>query len=357
MMKNAHEIYIKRCFELAKKGLGYSSPNPLVGSVIVKNNKIIGEGYHKRYGQHHAEVNAIKSANESVAGSTLYVNLEPCCHTNKQTPPCTKLILNSGIKKVVVSNLDPNPEVSGKGLKILRDSGIEVEFGVLANEGALLNEIFFYYILNNKPFIHLKLAQTIDGRICDSYMKSKWITNESAREEVHLLRQRYDAISVGRKTIEVDDPSLDVRLEDRVPLNPKIILFLNPDNLDFNYKVFNNSNEVLIFTPTDYSKKISKNIECINLNTSKYNDDFFNQAFNILGDKKISSLLIEGGSTLASTIIKENLFNKLTVYISPKFLGNGVSSYTDTKSILDCSVYENVKVRELDGQAVFDIWN
>ncbi len=170
------EVFLKRCFELAAKGAGTVSPNPLVGTVIVKNGKVIGEGYHKKYGEPHAEVDAFNNSTEDVKGATLYCNLEPCCHTNKQTPPCVPLIINKKILRVVISNLDPNPEVSGEGIKQLRDAGIEVITDLLKNEGEELNKFYFNYVKKKIPYITLKVAQSIDGKISKSNNEQSWLT-------------------------------------------------------------------------------------------------------------------------------------------------------------------------------------
>lgn len=197
-----YETYIQRTFELAKRGLGKTWPNPLVGAVIVKNGKIIGEGYHKRHGLDHAEVDAIKNCTESPEGATIFVNLEPCCHTNKNTPPCAQRLIQEKIKKVVISNLDPNPLVNGQGIQLLKENGIEVEYGILSDLGEKLNEVFFFSQRNKAPFIHLKLASTLDGKISMPNGESKWITGPIAREYVHELRSGVRRLSLGRKPSE-----------------------------------------------------------------------------------------------------------------------------------------------------------
>ena len=202
---------MKRALNLARKGQGFVHPNPLVGAVLVKNNKIIGEGAHERFGGPHAEVNAIRRAAQSPAGATLYITLEPCAHTGK-TPPCTDLILKSNIKRVVVGAKDPHPLVSGKGLRILRNKGVRVETGVLEKEAAAMNRDFNYWVRRKVPYVIAKVAQSLDGKIATKRGQSQWITGEEARRYGHGLRAASDAILVGVNTILRDDPRLSVRL-------------------------------------------------------------------------------------------------------------------------------------------------
>lgn len=205
-------LYMNRALALAELGAGYVNPNPLVGAVIVKDNKIIGNGYHAKYGEAHAEINAFNNATEPVAGATMYVTLEPCSHFGK-TPPCVEAIINRGIKKVVVAVEDPNPLVAGRGIKILRENGIEVTTGVLEKEAKKLNEIFIKFITTGLPFCSLKTAMTLDGKIAAHTGDSRWITSDKSREYVHKLRHKYSSIMVGIGTVLADDPLLTTRLE------------------------------------------------------------------------------------------------------------------------------------------------
>ena len=222
-MNKNFEKYMHMTLELAKKGAGLVSPNPLVGAIIVKDNEVIAQGYHKKVGLAHAEVDALNNATAPVDGATLFCNLEPCCHTNKRTPPCAPQIIEAGIKKVIIANLDPNPEVAGKGVKLLQDHGIEVVTGILEKEGQQLNEIFFTHITKGKAFVELKMAQTLDGKMASMSGDSKWITSEESRKLVHQHRLNYDAIVVGANTARFDDPSLTVRL-DKVWPKKRLIL-------------------------------------------------------------------------------------------------------------------------------------
>ena len=215
------EKYMRHAIELAKKGLGWTNPNPMVGAVIVKDGKIIGEGYHKKYGELHAETSALNNCTKSPEGATIYVTLEPCCHHGKQ-PPCTEAIIKAGIKRVVIGSLDPNPLVSGKGMQILREHNIQVDNKLVCNRECIdMNYVFFHYIKEKLPYVIVKYAQTLDGKIATHNGLSKWITGEAARENVHMDRHRYSAIMVGINTVIKDDPMLNCRCKDiEKPHNP-----------------------------------------------------------------------------------------------------------------------------------------
>ncbi|MDH5581366.1 MAG: bifunctional diaminohydroxyphosphoribosylaminopyrimidine deaminase/5-amino-6-(5-phosphoribosylamino)uracil reductase RibD, partial [Bdellovibrionales bacterium] len=233
-----HQIYMEKAISLAINGRGLVSPNPLVGAVIVKDGKIIGEGFHERAGTDHAEVVAIKNAIEDVSGSTLYCNLEPCCHTDKRTPPCVDLLIEKKIKRVVLCNLDPNPKVCGKGIKLLRAAGIEVELGLLEKEGKKLNETFFKFITSGLPFVHLKMAMSLDGKIALANGKSKWITCEDSRKIVHQMRFDYDAVMIGRETLNKDNPKLTIRDVESFGKCPYRIVMGNPSAMNLDSDLF-----------------------------------------------------------------------------------------------------------------------
>ncbi len=330
-----NEKYIRLCFEQARLGLGFVAPNPMVGAVLVKEDRIIGKGYHQKYGEAHAEPNAIASATESVEGATLYCSLEPCCHTNKQTPPCTDLIIRSKIKKVVVSNLDPNPEVAGKGLEILRQHGIEVESGILQEEGEKLNEVFFKYISTGLPFVHLKMAQTLDGRIATATGDSKWITDESARTVVHYMRFAHSAVMVGRGTLNADNPSLDIRHVDNQGKLPYRIVVGDPAEMNWDLKILadGHTNKTIIVTSpnkiTALKPSLKKLIEDRKIHL--IGADTLKDALYEIGKLKISSLLLEGGSKLATSFIEEKLADRVSIFIAPKIIGNGPSSFEGTQ--------------------------
>lgn len=286
---------------------GEVSPNPLVGSVIVKNGKIISKGHHRGSGQDHAELDAIKNANESLVGATIYANLEPCCHTNKRTPPCAQRIIKEGFKKVVISNLDPNPLVAGKGVKLLKDAGIEVITDVLKEEGERLNEVFFTHITQSRPFIHLKFAQTLDGKMSTTNGHSKWITSEESRKDVHEQRNLYDAILVGANTALKDNPKLTVRLNNRQKVVKRIILTKE--------KITNNTIDLL----NDEHKE--ETIQCI----IKSSSDLSSTMKKLYKEDGINSIYVEGGAKTIDMFLENNLFDKVSVYIAPKILGKGKS--------------------------------
>lgn len=313
--------YIKLCFKLAGISRGYVSPNPLVGAVIVKKNRIIGIGYFRRYGDKHAEIRAIEDAGNDVKDSTLYVNLEPHSYYSNN-PPCTDAIIKSGIKRVVISNMDPNPRVNGNGIKILRENNIDVEVGILENEGEKLNEFYFHYVRKGKPFVILKFAQTLDGFIADLNYNSKWISSESSRKFVQKLRSYVDAIAVGSKTILKDNPYLTVRDFYRPKQPLKVIFDEELETIKYMEKlnVFKDG-KVLIFTKSDKIYHF-ENVEIIRINSIE-------DALIELGKRKIISLLVEGGSQLLSSFFESQMFNKIYVFISPKVFGKGLNPFSN----------------------------
>ncbi|HEX2961672.1 MAG TPA: bifunctional diaminohydroxyphosphoribosylaminopyrimidine deaminase/5-amino-6-(5-phosphoribosylamino)uracil reductase RibD [Ignavibacteriales bacterium] len=324
------ESYIKLALEIAKKGRGNVSPNPMVGAILVKNEKIIGAGFHEHFGGNHAEINAIQNAKQDVAGSTLYVNLEPCSHYGK-TPPCTEAIIKNKIKKVVIGTLDMNPLVSGSGIRALKDAGIEVKVGVLENECVALNKFFFKHISKQLPYVTLKVAQTLDGRIADLSGDSKWITSLNSRRYVHDLRSQYDAVLVGTKTVKIDDPNLTVRfIEGR---NPKRVVVDSSLKLNLKLKLFVNNidGNLLLLTSrksADKKRKLEKlkalGVEILFVKENKDGTLNLKHALEELGKNKISSVLVEGGRKIYTSFIKEGLFDDMVVFISPKIIGEGL---------------------------------
>ncbi len=324
------ESYIQLAIEIAKKGMGNVSPNPLVGCVIVKNNKIIGAGYHEQYGKNHAEINAINSSIENIEGSTLYVNLEPCSHYGK-TPPCVQRIIERKVKRVVIGTRDMNPLVSGNGIKALKKAGIEVKVGILEKECVDLNKFFFKYITKKTPYVTLKIAQTLDGKIADQNRDSKWITSLSSRRYVHTLRSKYDAVLIGSKTVEKDNPNLTVRLvEGR---NPKRIIADTRLSLKLDYKIFSgNADRNLIVLTSE--KSISKERKIKRLQNIGAKILFIKEnenglidlkaALKELGKQKINSLLVEGGGKMFTSLIKDGLYDNILLFIAPKILGAGL---------------------------------
>ena len=327
---------IRSCFKLSQKGKGSVSPNPLVGSVIVKNGKVIGRGYHKKYGAAHAEVNAIKNATENVAGSTLYCNLEPCCHTNKQTPPCVPLIIKKKIKRVVISNPDPNKEVNGKGVKQLRDAGIEVITGILEDEGKVLNKFYFKYVSEKIPYVTIKIAQSVDGKISLSKKEQTWLTGKESVKYVHKLRSEYDAVLVGANTIKVDNPLLTVReVNGR---NPIKIIIDGKFSIPLNSKVLNNNepDKTWIFTFQKSKQKKLKQLEKKEVRVFSIKPEAngrinLKSVLKVIAKNRINSVLVEGGQEIFSQFFSQKLFDELIVLQSPKILGKGLSVLNSTQ--------------------------
>lgn len=319
------EYFMKIALDFAKKGTAFTSPNPLVGAVIVKNGEVIAKGYHEVYGGAHAEVNALNDSKEDVVGATMYVTLEPCSHFGR-TPPCANRIIESGIKKVVIAMEDPNPLVSGKGIKILKDNGIEVEVGVLREDAEKLNEIFIKYITTKKPFTILKAGMSLDGKIATYTGDSKWITGEKSREYGHLLRQKVSAILVGINTVLMDDPMLNTRLDKVKCKDPIRIILDSHGKIPLTSKVLNTdpSNTIIVVTNLAPIKNIKaikeKRVEVI-VTPEKNNKVDLQFLMEELGKRKIDSLLVEGGGEVNFSFLKESIVDKVIFFISPKIMG------------------------------------
>lgn len=321
---NQDEKYIKLAIELASKATGHTSPNPLVGCVILKNNKIVATGYHKKAGMPHAEAEALKKAGEKAKGATMYINLEPCCHFNKKTPPCVEAIKNSGIKKVVVSMKDPNPEVNGKGLSILKQAGIKIKEGVLKQEAEELNRVFIKNMTRKLPYVIIKAGLSLDGKIALKNKKSKWITSKKSRLHSQFLRKFCDAILVGINTILIDNPHLDCRIDKekrlkkiildtngRIPINANIFKYAQPDDIYiFNYKMNKKKQEILE----------KKGIIIIK---SPVENEKIKESFVIkkMFESGIMSVLIEGGSKVATSFLCKKMVDEAWLYIAPKIIG------------------------------------
>jgi len=321
---------MKMALDLAKKGEGFTSPNPMVGAVIVKNGRVVGKGYHRAAGEAHAEVNAIDDAGALAQGATLYVTLEPCNHTGR-TPPCTEKILAAGIRRVVVAMHDPNPEVKGGGIDYLKLRGIDIKTGVCEDLAKRLNEIFIKYVKTNRPLAIIKCAATLDGRIATRTGDSRWVTGEEAREFVHRLRHAVDAILVGINTVEKDDPSLTTRLTnslgDLKGLDPARIV------LDTNLKIFekakllqlDSDSDTIIITGHSVSEDKKARIEqqgakVIELPVKDGLIDL-DILMDRLGTLGITSLLIEGGSRVIASALSAGIVDKIFFFFAPKILG------------------------------------
>lgn len=321
MMKK--EDYMALALKEAEKGMGFVAPNPLVGAVIVKDDRIISKGYHKRFGDLHAERQAIKNADEDISGSTLYVTLEPCCHVGKQ-PPCTEALIKSGIKKVVVGSLDPNPLVSGKGIALLRKEGLNVEVGILREECDALNERFIFHMTYKQPFVYLKYAMTLDGKIATKTGDSKWISNEHSRQSVQKLRQKCSAIMVGINTVLADNP----RLTCRIPKGEALVRIVCDSQLKIpldSYLVKSAKTiPTWIATCSDNlaQQQTLKEMGCRLIKVPRKDGKLdLKVLMTILGQEGIDSLLIEGGSSLHFSALKAGIVNRLIVFIAPKIIG------------------------------------
>jgi diaminohydroxyphosphoribosylaminopyrimidine deaminase/5-amino-6-(5-phosphoribosylamino)uracil reductase len=352
--KHSHEYWMQQALSLAEKGKGAVSPNPMVGCVIVsENGEKVGEGYHKKFGEAHAEVNAVKSVQnqDALKNATVYVTLEPCSHQGK-TPSCAHMLAKLPIRTVVVAMQDPNPSVNGKGILHLKNNGIEVEVGVLKKEAEKLNEFFIYHQTFGRPFITLKVAQTADGYLAAADGESQWITGKESRKMVHKWRAEYDAVLVGRTTAMVDNPSLTVRhVSGR---QPQRIVIDGPYELPKELNLFSDKFEekTIIFTwnmeasATDADpmlKVMQQNYfrgEVIQLSKVDGHVDL-RQAFKVLGERGITSVLVEGGQQLSSALIRQGLVDKLELFIAPKLLGAG------TRSLIAIGINKMREIAEL----------
>ncbi len=318
--------YMDIAIQLARRGCGWVNPNPMVGAVIVKDDKIIGQGYHQKYGELHAERKAIASCETSLTGATLYVTLEPCCHCGK-TPPCTEAIIESRIRRVVIGSSDPNPLVAGKGVEMLRSQGIEVIESVLKDECDSLNKSFFHYIQTGTPYVVMKYAMTLDGKIATRTGKSKWITGEASRRHVHEDRHHYSAIMVGIGTVIADNPLLTCRMENG--RNPLRIVCDTNLRTPLQAKVVTTTGiaDTLIATavadPERHRPYLEAGCDVIVLPEKDCHINL-NCLMQVLGKRNIDSILLEGGGTLNWSALQSGIVNKVQAYIAPKlFGGNG----------------------------------
>lgn len=317
------ENYMARALELAKQGMGYTSPNPMVGAVIVKNGQIIGEGYHKKCGDLHAERNAFANCTQDPKGGELYVTLEPCCHHGR-TPPCTEIIIEKGIRKVYIGSLDPNPLVAGKSIPLLEAKGIAVETGVLQEECDALNKVFFHYITTQRPYVVMKYAMTADGKIATKTGASQWISGEAARAEVQQMRHRYRGILVGVETVRKDNPRLTCRIEGGQ--NPLRIICDSGLRIPLDSEIMQTAKEIPTLVVgvlgAEKNKKAIENMGAEVLLTPPKNGRVdLSYLMEKLGERKIDSVLLEGGSAIHFSALQEGIVQEVVVYQSPKIFG------------------------------------
>ena len=358
-VRTKEEQYMKKALQLARRGRGKVSPNPLVGAVIVRAGRIIAEGWHRIFGGVHAERDAIKRASGSVRGATLYVNLEPCCHWGK-TPPCVDALIEGGIKKVVIGALDPHPLVKGKGAQILRDHGIEVTVGVLEQEARALNEVYLHHTQTGLPFVTVKYAQSLDGRIATSQGDSRWISSNASRKYVHRLRAQHDAIMVGIGTVLADDPQLTVRLVKG--RNPLRIVLDSRLRTPAHAQLLQNDGKTIIATTEEHGKDKAAAIkkegkEVLVVQRGQDGRVKLKPLMKILTTRGISSVLVEGGQKVITSLLKEGLVNRMVVITAPLIVGKGVEGIgdlgiTDLEGAIKPS---SCKVSKVGNDVVFDL--
>lgn len=315
--------YMSRAFDLAIRGMGHARPNPMVGAVIVKDGRIIGEGYHEHFGGSHAEVNAFASCTEDPKGATLYVTLEPCSHYGK-TPPCADLIIEKDIERVVIAMVDPNPLVSGKGIRKLRNAGIFVTTGVMEDEARKLNEVFIKYITEHKPFVLYKAAMSLDGKTACYTGESKWISGESSREEVHALRGCFKGIMAGAGTIIADNPALTARTEGLD--DPVRIIVDGKLSVPLKARVFNEPGKAVVLTTTSADEKKREQLEAMGVEIIMTDGDEegkvdLSAAMTGLALKGIDGILLEGGAELAASAFDAGIVDKIRIYEAPIIIG------------------------------------
>ena len=319
MAKKEDIAYMKLAIDLALKGAGKVSPNPMVGAVLVRNQEIIGTGFHQKFGEAHAEVNAI--GDSDVSGATIYVTLEPCNYFGK-TPPCTDLILENKIRRVVVGSIDPNPRICGKSIEKLRSNGVQVDFGVLQELTDDLNRFYNYWAETRLPFVTVKLALSKDGFYAKDDGSSKWISCGESRKDVHKMRAKFDAVMVGTNTIIADNPDLTVRNVDGRNPN-RIVIDRDGRILPSQNVFFDNGARVFYFT----TKSIVDLPEYVEIIRLKKQDFLLKKILEILGEMGQISILVEGGGKLAESFVRKNLWHEFLIYRSPKLLKNGLFFY------------------------------
>lgn len=315
--------YMALALELAERGMGWTAPNPMVGAVIVKDGRVIGQGWHAKYGDLHAERNALKNCAESPEGATMYVTLEPCCHHGRQ-PPCTEAVLEAGIARVVIGSDDPNPLVAGKGIALLRARGVEVETGVLRAECDALNQVFFHFIQTRRPYVVMKYAMTLDGKIATRTGLSQWITGEEARRRVHRDRHRYTAILVGVGTVLADDPLLTCRMEGG--RNPVRIVCDTRLRTPLDSRLVRTAGEVPTILATaceDAARREAYEAAGCRVLVLPQRDGHVDLEALMarLGEENIDSVLLEGGGTLNWAALECGVVQKVQAYVAPKLFG------------------------------------
>ena len=361
-----HEFYMDLAINNARAMKGQTDPNPLVGSVIVNDNRIVGVGTHLKTSEPHAEIHALRMAGDKASGGTIYVTLEPCSHHGR-TGPCAVAIVEAGLKKVVIATLDPNPMVSGRGVKILEDAGIEVIVGIREDASRKMNEVFNKFIVENRPFVTLKAGITLDGKIATHSSDSKWITSEEARSDVHKLRNENMAILVGVNTVIADNPELTTRIPNG--RNPIRIILDSTLKIPLESKVVTDKlADTWIFTSANYDEEKKKDLEKLGIQVFSTSDSKqVNpiEVMNLLGEKGVSSVLIEGGGTINAAFLENKLIDKAIIYIAPKLIGghlaptfmegSGFDKMADAVELIDTDFIKIGKDFKFTGYPVYKI--
>ena len=343
------EKYMRLAMQLAGNAIGRTSPNPLVGAVIVKDNRVVGCGWHRKAGTPHAEVHALNQAGELAQGADVYVTLEPCAHYGK-TPPCSKALVEAKVKNVYGGLLDVNPKVAGKGFKILEDAGIHVEYGFLQDELRKQNEVFFKWIEHKKPFVVLKAAMTLDGKIATATGQSKWITNETSRAYGYKLRDIYDGIMVGINTVIEDNPMLTARVDGGK--NPIRIVVDSSLKIDINANVVQDKSAKTIVATTDKADKDkilklqAQDVDVIVVDKDENDKVDIEKLLDILGQQNICSILVEGGATLSGSFVAKKLVDKVYFFIAPKIIG-GKEAKTPVAGIGILNLQEALALKDI----------
>ena len=365
MPRDQDEKYMSLALRLAKKAEGMTSPNPLVGAVIAKRGKILGRGYHKQAGLPHAEIKAFLDAekqNYSIKGSTLYVTLEPCCHTGKRTPPCVNAIVDRGISRVVIGNLDLNPKVEGKGADILRAKGVEIIIGVLEEKCREINEAYFKYIQTGFPFVTLKLAATLDGKIATFTGDSKWIGSEAQRKYAHKLRKKVDAVVVGVETVLRDNPQLTVRLNTKSSHHPTPVVLDSRLRVPLESRLLQmDKSPIIACVPTADPKKIEElqkrgaRVLITEMDGNGRVD--LSKLLKKLGEMEIMNIMVEGGSKVAASFLTQSLVDKIVFFYSPKIIGaDGTSMIGELgiSKVREAFLVRKVRVRTIGEEFVVE---
>lgn len=352
------EKYMRMALSLARRGAGITSPNPMVGAVLVKDGKIIGKGYHRGPGRMHAEAEALQDAAGSADGATLYVNLEPCCHTDKRTPPCTKEIIKSGIGHIVIGMTDPNPSVNGRGIRELADAGLKVDNGVLSGDASKLNEIYSKFITTSIPYVIMKSASSLDGKIALASGEARWITGKVARRYSHKLRLLVDAVLAGIGTVLTDDPSLNVRNIRSKGKQPLRIILDSKLRIPLASRVFDmtaGQGTMLVTTKAAAPDRIAalenKGIKVLLAESREDGEICLKSLMPLLGKAGITSILIEGGSRVNASALHEGIVDKVVIMFSPRIIGGkdsiGMVGGTSPASLSESVFFNNISIRRL----------